>query len=82
MDNEAIERWLEERRESMLIRCPHCGWVFDDDESFCVSYHGSRDKGGPYEIECCGACEKTFFVNEEVARTYESYKTRDEALEN
>lgn len=73
------DKYMEALRESWIIRCPHCKQVFNDDEHECMTYHGSQDKGEPTEVDC-GNCEETFFVNEEVERTYESYKTKAEWL--
>ncbi len=52
------------------IKCPHCLVVYEDEGS-CISYHGTEDKGSPYEVTC-GDCGIDFQVHETVTRTYET----------
>ncbi len=70
-----IDAMLERTREARNIKCPHCGHIYEsggDFEFFAahVSYHGSED--GPRKDEC-GSCGETFWVEEDVDRTYETH---------
>ena len=74
-----IEKELEEMRKERCIICPHCGHEHDpsfDPEmlSGLVTYHGDEP---PQEFQC-QSCEKTFFVQEHVRRTFEEKKTLEE----
>ena len=66
-------RWEIDRN----IFCPHCGVRQpNDDFQYPVNYH-SPDEA--HEEECCD-CEKVFFVQEHVERTYKSAKTAEELI--
>ena len=75
---ETIDQWLkreqQERFDAESIKCPHCGDYYyrpgGDTECLqhLVTYYGAED--GPVEIEC-DVCEKTFWVEERVERTYD-----------
>ena len=55
------------------VFCPHCGKEQQNDDGFFpVTYHGSSDSG-EYEKLDCQSCEKTFFVDEKVDRTYKTF---------
>jgi DNA-directed RNA polymerase subunit RPC12/RpoP len=62
-----IDCILEQKKESEQVKCPHCGAIQpNDDFQYPVSYWGEE---GPVEIECV-ECEKKFWVEESVERTY------------
>lgn len=78
-----IDAFLESCREAGRIKCPHCGHVYDPSEDFefiagHITYHGSED--GPTEAGC-EACGKTFWVKEEVQRSYETYAEEPDPYE-
>lgn len=70
---EAEKRYKEERE----IKCPHCGTVQEnDDMQYPVTYWGEPEIS---EFECQnGDCEKIFFVEESVSRTYKTGKTKED----
>lgn len=74
-----VDAMVERRRNEQEIHCPHCGAKYDftSDDVGMVTYWG---EDGPQELDC-GSCEKTFFANESVYRTFTVGKTWDEANE-
>lgn len=72
--NDYIERILQVYRDGMQIKCPHCGTIQpNDDYQYPVSYWG---EDGPIEWTCT-ECEKKFWVEEYVSRSYTVGKTLD-----
>jgi uncharacterized protein with PIN domain len=68
-----IEKVIQERLEDRQIRCPLCGELqSSDDGAYPVTYWGE----GPEEVEC-QQCEKKFWVEEIVDRTYDIRKEND-----
>ena len=67
MDYETFKKsWDEEHS----IKCPYCGEDYTNDSEFkedLVTYHAEEP---PQEKEC-GNCEKKFYVQEVVDRTWE-----------
>lgn len=65
MVENAMERYEKERE----IRCPYCDKLqSNDDWQYPVTYHG---EDGPVEWTCDNPdCEKKFYVEEIVERTY------------
>ena len=72
-----LDKRMAEMKEERTIRCPHCGEAFEEGEDYYdyISIHGEE---GPQEAEC-GSCYKPFYVTEHVSRTYDCYKTLEEA---
>ena len=71
-----LEKIMEQLRRDRLIICPHCGYEHHDPEMLqgLITYHGEEE---PQEVYCY-QCDKTFFVNEHVSRTFEEKKTIEE----
>jgi hypothetical protein len=73
---QVLQTWSEGR-----VWCPHCHAHYEvdacDGDGALVTYYG---EDGPVECEC-RECEKTFFVQERVRRTYASGRTVEEAKE-
>ena len=62
--------------EEHSIKCPYCGEDYTNDSEFkedLVTYHAEEP---PQEKEC-GNCEKKFYVQEVVDRTWEVGKSID-----
>ena len=77
MNDEQFKKWEERYRKARKIFCPHCGEEYEDDEYQCISYYGTEDE--LWEIECPNLdCEKIFYVEEIVDRTYKSMKSEEE----
>ncbi|MCA9137270.1 MAG: hypothetical protein KDB00_10935 [Planctomycetales bacterium] len=57
------------------VKCPYCGLVVTDLSEYgeCVSYWGHQGDD-PVELDCEG-CDETFYVREEVERTWHSFKS-------
>lgn len=70
-----IEAMLEQLHRETQIFCPYCDkeYVPDycDGDGDLVSYWA---EDGPVEKYCCN-CEKTFYVQESIRRTYTTSKT-------
>lgn len=64
-----IERMLKAHEAEQQIKCHHCGKIqSNDDYQYPVTYWGGGDA---IEWECDDElCEKKFFVDEMVDRTY------------
>lgn len=64
--------------EYTAIPCPHCGHMHDfcDDAGAIITFWGEDD---PTEKEC-HACEKTFFIRENVTRSWTSLREEDEDI--
>jgi len=72
--SDIIERILERRKEEQQIKCPYCETIQpNDDYQYPVTYHGDD---GPIEWECA-ECEKKFYVEEYVERSYSVGKYLD-----
>jgi len=74
-----IDKLVEEFRRQRSIVCPYCEEshsLDSDSEIFegLITYHGEE---APQEFTC-QTCDRTFFVKEHVARTFEEKKTREE----
>jgi len=69
-----IESLLKRRKEEGEIRCPYCGAIQpNDDYQYPITYWGDD---GVVEWKCV-ECEKQFFVEERVERTYIVGRTID-----
>lgn len=71
-----VDRMMENHDREREIRCPYCNKLQDNDDwQYPVTYHG---EDGPQEWTCDDTdCEKTFFVEEHVERTYFVGKSLD-----
>lgn len=70
--------WEAKYRREREIHCPFCDYCQSkDDGNYPVTYWA---EDGPEEMEC-ESCQKTFFVEERVVRTYATGKTREECEE-
>jgi len=77
IDIEKMRKQFEEERQ---IRCPFCQSLqTTDDGNYPMTYHGSWDSGVT-EMDCYD-CEKTFWIFEQVSRTYKVGRTPEEAEE-
>ena len=73
-DNYLIDRIFEQRKEAEEIKCPHCHTIQpNDDWQYPVTYWGDDEN---VEMECV-ECEKKFWVDEYVERTYTVGKAID-----
>jgi hypothetical protein len=71
---ETMEKNFEEEHS---LKCPYCGKDYAHDSEFkedLITYHGEE---GPVKKEC-GQCEKIFYVEECVDRTWEVKKESTE----
>jgi C4-type Zn-finger protein len=69
-----VEQILKQREEAQEIKCPHCGTIQpNDDYQYPVTYFGDDVA---FEMACV-ECEKKFWVDEYVERTYTVGKTID-----
>ena len=72
---ESFEEFDKRYKEEREIKCPYCGNIQEEDDGqYPVTYHGE-----PSVSEfCCQGCDETFFVKENVSRTYDVEKTEEE----
>jgi len=69
------DSWMAEYKRDREIHCPHCDALqANDDQQYPVTYWA---EDGPQEM-ACDDCEKTFFAEEHVSRTYTAAKTVEE----
>lgn len=77
--DEKIKKWSEKWEKDHALICPHCNkTIYPSDIEFMerlITYHG---EDGPIYKEC-PYCEKGFWVNEKVNRTWDEFKTAEEA---
>ena len=76
MNDKQFKKWEEKYDRVRKIFCPYCGKEYKDEEYECISYYGSGDNDLA-EVEC-SYCEKLFYVEEIVDRTYKSIKNEKE----
>lgn len=74
-----LEKVMEKWRKDRLIICPYCGYEHNISQHWesmgkVVTYHGEDI---PQEFTC-QSCDKDFFVQEHVERTFESKKEMEE----
>jgi DNA-directed RNA polymerase subunit RPC12/RpoP len=70
----SIDRMLEQRKEAEEIKCPYCEAIQpNEDCQYPTTYWGDD---GAVELECV-ECEKKFWVEELVERTYNVGKALD-----
>jgi hypothetical protein len=69
---ELDDRLTQWQRESE-VRCPHCDHLAPQDEG---QFRSMWAEDGPEETTC-EHCEKTFWVQEYVRRTYATAKTKE-----
>ena len=72
---EKMDLWEKQYKKEREVTCPHCEHVCDNDDGFYPVSYWAED--GPEERDC-PSCEKTFFVEEHVARTWSTAKTAKE----
>jgi C4-type Zn-finger protein len=73
-ESDEYKAFAKKYKEEREIRCPHCGALqTNDDLQYPVTYWGEP---GITKMEC-QECDKPFFVEENVRRTYEVSKTED-----
>ena len=63
-----IERRLQQMQRDSEIHCPFCDALYEDEDNRHITYHGD----GPAKAAECETCEREFFVEETVVRTYET----------
>lgn len=74
MSKESLKRSEERYEKEHKIFCPYCEEEYKDEEYDCISYYGSEN--GLTEIDC-PHCERTFYVEEIVDRTYKTVKCKN-----
>lgn len=75
--DDKLKIWEKKCKEEREIRCPFCGNLQEnDDGQYPVTYWGEP---GITEMDCQG-CEKNFFVQENVRRTYEVSKKESDLI--
>ncbi len=78
MDYETMKKQYEEEHS---LKCPYCGEDYTHDSEFkedLITYHG---EDGIIKKEC-QQCEKEFYVEESVDRTWNVAKTKEEIEQN
>ncbi len=75
MDAEQSKKWLERYERNRKVFCPHCGEEHEDEYYECVSLYGTEKE--LWEVTCIN-CEKIYYVEEVVDRTYKSMKSQEE----
>ena len=72
-----IKKLLTDAEEKRQIKCPYCLELqANDDNQYPVTYWGDD---GHHKMEC-DKCESTFWVKEDVERTYRVAKTEEELI--
>ena len=71
-----IERRMKADRLDRKVVCPHCFSDIEylDDPEFFIDLITIYGDDGPVEVECPN-CEKSFYVNEIVDRSYQTSPT-------
>jgi len=66
------KEWSNEYDRTHHIKCPHCGKDYTDDTEFHIAHNTISYYGDEGVCECeCNSCEKTFYVEEHVDRTWD-----------
>lgn len=62
------DEWEKKYKEEHQIKCPHCGYVLEGEDTYpFISLYGEDSEG---EAEC-SSCDRVFFVREHVDRTWD-----------
>lgn len=75
MNNKQFKKWEEKYEKDRKIFCPFCGEEHEDEYYECISLYGTKKE--LWEVECVN-CEKIYYVEEIVDRTYKSMKSEEE----
>lgn len=69
--NDKWDKIFEQMRKDEEIDCPYCGYIHEGEDTYDhITYHGED----PAKEMDCSNCDKPFWVQETVRRTYECTK--------
>ena len=63
----------------LTIRCPHCNYLYCDNDMYCTDgdMYALAPEGSNAEIQCV-KCDKRFWVQGSYIPQYETFKTYEE----